>query len=46
MEIKYFFKRNGFISSLKSKKAQYSCQIRASPCIHEKIIFFQIFDLF
>ena len=46
MKIYYFFKRNGFISSLKSKIAHNSYQIRASLCIHEKIKFFQRFDLF
>ena len=39
-------KRNGFIFFLKTKKAHNPYQIRASHDIHEKIKFFQIFNLF
>ena len=44
MKIKYFFKRNDFISCLESKKAHNNCQIRASLCIDGKIKFLPIFD--
>ena len=44
MKINYFFKRNGFISSLKSKKAHDHYQIRASLIHGKKIKFSSIFD--
>src|ERR1051325_10271481 len=44
MKINYFFKRNGFISSLKSKIAHDHYQIRASLLHGKKIKFPRIFD--
>ena len=39
MKIIYFSKRADFIPNLKSKIAQYTCQIRAWSCIEEEIKF-------
>ena len=44
MKIIYFSKRADFISSLKSKIAHISCQIRASLLHGKKIKFSRIFD--
>ena len=47
MKIIYFSKRAGFIPNLKSKIAQYTCQIRAWSCIEEENqISFKIWFLF
>ena len=44
MKINYFFKRNGFISSLKSKKAHDPYQNRDSLHMERKIKFLRKFD--